>query len=78
MTSQEAARLYHLHPQRIGQLFVLADVNTVFGSLLEAREEVEIRSHGSLYEREIPMMGCGAGPMSVRPETNRDAAAWVV
>jgi phosphonoacetate hydrolase len=78
MTSQEAAGLYHLHPQRIGHLFVLADVDTVFGSLPQAREEVKIRSHGSLHEREIPIFGCGAGPLSIRPETNRHVAAWVV
>jgi phosphonoacetate hydrolase len=78
MTSQEAARLFHLHPQRIGHLFVLADVDTVFGSLPQAREEVRIRSHGSLHEREIPIIGYGAGPLSLRLETNRDVAAWVI
>jgi phosphonoacetate hydrolase len=78
MTSSEAARLYHLHPQRIGHLFVLADVDTVLGSLPSAREEVKIRSHGSIYEREIPIYGCGPGPLSIRPESNREVAAWVV
>lgn len=78
MTSTEAAVRYHLHPQRIGQVFVLADVDTVFGDLPRAREEVKIRSHGSLYECEIPIFGYGAGPLAVRPETNRDAAAWIL
>ena len=78
MSSPEAAVHFHLHPQRIGHLFVLADINTVFGSLPQAREEVKIRSHGSLHEREIPIFGYGAGPLSLRPETNQDAAAWVV
>lgn len=78
MTSPEAALRFHLHPRRIGQLFVLADIDTVFGNLPEAREEVKIRSHGSLHEREIPIFGYGPGPLALRPETNRDAAAWVV
>jgi phosphonoacetate hydrolase len=77
MTSEEAARLYHLHPERIGHLFILADVDTVFGGLPSAREEVKIRSHGSLYEREIPIFGLGRGPMAMKPESNRDVAAWV-
>ena len=75
---REAAELYNLHPGRIGHFLVLADCETVFGSLPTAREEVNIRSHGSLHEREIPIIGCGAGPMSARPESNRDVAAWVV
>ncbi|MHC1728141.1 MAG: alkaline phosphatase family protein [Syntrophobacteraceae bacterium] len=77
MRSDEAAKLYHLHPQRIGHFFVLADKDTVFGSLPSQREPVSIRSHGSLHEREIPIIGCGAGPMSRQPESNRDVAAWV-
>ncbi len=74
----EAARLYHLHPERIGNLFVLGDGNTVFGSLPTAREEVKIRSHGSLHERDVPICGCGAGPVSARPESNSEVAAWMV
>jgi len=78
MPSPEAARLFHLHPKRIGHLFVLADVDTVFGSLSSAREEVKIRSHGSIHEREIPIYAYGTGPLSTRPESNREVAAWVV
>jgi phosphonoacetate hydrolase len=76
--SPKAAEIYNLHPGRIGHIFVLADGDTVFGSLPAAREEVRIRSHGSLHERDVPIIGCGAGPMSARPESNRDVAAWVV
>jgi len=77
MISQEAAERYHLHPQRIGHLFVLADIDTVFGSLPQVREEVKIRSHGSRYEREIPIFCYGAGPQSICPETNGEVAAWI-
>ena len=77
MPSPDAAGRFRLHPQRIGHLFVLADRDTVFGSLPSAREEVMIRSHGSIHEREIPIYACGAGPLSVRPETNREVAAWI-
>ena len=73
----EAARQYHLYPRRIGDIFVLADADTVFGTLPTAREEVKIRSHGSLYEREIPIYGSGDGPMSVLPESNNNVASWI-
>lgn len=55
LTGAEAAGLYHLHPERIGHLFLLADRETVFGDLPQAREELHVRSHGSLHEREIPI-----------------------
>jgi len=77
LPSTEAARQYHLHPRRIGDLFVLADADTVFGALPNAREDVKIRSHGSLHEREIPIYGSGYGPMSVLPESNNNVASWV-
>ena len=64
LTNMDAARRYNLHPKRIGHLFVLADADTVFGALPTAREEVNIRSHGSLHEREIPIYAYGAGRIS--------------
>lgn len=77
MASTKAASEYHLHPERIGHLFVLADVETVFGSIPSAREEVTLRSHGSLHECDIPIIGCGRGPMSAMPQSNREVAAWI-
>ncbi|RJQ55656.1 MAG: hypothetical protein C4530_15630 [Desulfobacteraceae bacterium] len=77
LTSPDAARKYRLHPLRIGHIFVLADKDTVFGSLPTAREPVQVRSHGSLYEREIPIYARGAGPMAVRPRSNPEIASWV-
>lgn len=77
LTNMDAARRYNLHPKRIGHLFVLADADTVFGALPTAREEVNIRSHGSLHEREIPIYAYGAGPLSVLPKSNHEVAAWI-
>lgn len=77
MTSAEAARKYRLHPSRIGHIFVLADKESVFGALPTAREPVEVRSHGSLHEREIPIYARGAGPLAVRPRSNPEVSAWV-
>jgi phosphonoacetate hydrolase len=77
LTREAAARKYHLHPGRIGHLFLLADRETVFGDLPAPREELQVRSHGSLHEREIPIYGLGKGPLAVRPRSNSEVAAWI-
>ena len=55
--SDEAARQFRLHPERIGDIFVLADQDTVFGELTEMETRVDIRSHGSRHESEVPVIG---------------------
>ncbi len=77
LTREAAAREYRLHPGRIGHLFVLADRDTVFGTLGAPREELNVRSHGSLHERAIHIYACGAGPLAVRPRSNPEVAAWL-
>lgn len=54
-----AAGAYHLLASRIGDLFVLGDKKTVFGSLPTLRDSVAIRSHGSLHERQVPLLWYG-------------------
>jgi phosphonoacetate hydrolase len=77
LTAGEAAARYGLHPGRIGHLFLLADRETVFGDLPRPREEVRLRSHGSLHERRIPIYALGEGPLAVRPRSNPEVAAWL-
>lgn len=55
--SQEAAKKFRLHPERIGDIFLLADQHTVFGELETAEETVSIRSHGSRHESYVPIIG---------------------
>ena len=55
--SDEAAHQFRLHPDRIGDIFVLADRTTVFGELTETETVVGIRSHGSRHESEVPVIG---------------------
>jgi phosphonoacetate hydrolase len=55
---ETAAHLYSLVPDRIGDMVVIPDVNTVFGDL-ETEKVVlpdNYRSHGSLYELNIPLL----------------------
>jgi phosphonoacetate hydrolase len=52
----EAARKYRLNPHRIGDLWVTAVKDVVFGHSRAEREPLarDYRSHGSLHERDIP------------------------
>ncbi|TJZ99619.1 alkaline phosphatase family protein [Actinacidiphila oryziradicis] len=53
----EAAAKFLLDPTRMGDLAILADRRTVFGDLATETEELPpgYRSHGSAYEREVPL-----------------------
>jgi phosphonoacetate hydrolase len=54
----EAATRFGLMPERIGELVVIGDDDTVFGELTSPMEDLEsgYRSHGSLHESDIPLV----------------------
>jgi phosphonoacetate hydrolase len=54
-----AAREFHLHPDRIGDIFLLAKKDYAFGDLPRMREPIRIRSHGSRYEAKVPILAYG-------------------
>ncbi|MHB0878081.1 MAG: alkaline phosphatase family protein [Anaerolineae bacterium] len=56
---EEAATRFDLMPERIGDIFVLADLDTVFGRFPECEAEVNVRTHGSLHERAVPILAYG-------------------
>ena len=56
-SAEDAAGTFRLHPERIGDLFVLADKTTVFGELEVAVEPTTVRSHGSRHESYVPIIG---------------------
>lgn len=55
----DAARLFHLAADRIGDLFLLAPKDSAFGELQEPREPAKVRSHGSRYEAQVPLLAYG-------------------
>ena len=57
-TSAEAAELFHLPAECLGDLVVAADKTTVFGALEEEEQTLSknYRNHGSLYEVAIPLI----------------------
>jgi phosphonoacetate hydrolase len=78
----EAAARFRLMPERIGELMVLGDRDTVFGEMDTEREELEptYRSHGSLHERAVPLVvGNVSGPLPPVEEfrANVDLTWWL-
>jgi phosphonoacetate hydrolase len=58
----EAAARFRLHPDRIGDLLVLGDRDTVFGPLDRPIEDppATFRTHGSRHEADVPLVVYGA------------------
>jgi phosphonoacetate hydrolase len=54
-----AARVFHLHRDRIGDVFVLARRDSVFGELPVVRKAVKVRTHGSRHEASVPLVAYG-------------------
>jgi len=55
LSRSEAVELYNLHPDRIGDILVLGEEDVVFGRGRDVLFDVNLRSHGSLHEREVPI-----------------------
>ena len=81
LTNKEAVKQYHLRGDRIGDLFVLADANSVFGDLDTPDEILQdnYRTHGSEYELRVPLMLFNAG--NIPPASffvyNKDLIRWL-
>jgi phosphonoacetate hydrolase len=55
----ETAERFGLMKTRIGDIFVLADEDTVFGEFETMQVPVAVRSHGSRYESGVPILTYG-------------------
>jgi phosphonoacetate hydrolase len=54
---RKASRTYRLPPDRIGDVFLLGNKDAVFGPVGKGLvEDVDIRSHGSLHELDVPFI----------------------
>jgi phosphonoacetate hydrolase len=77
LTREEAARRFHLMPERIGEVVVLGDKETVFGEQETDLEPLPptLRTHGSLHETEVPVIiynASGTLPPADRLQYNFD------
>lgn len=77
----DAAARYHLMADRIGDLAVFGDRDTVFGDLDQETEALppEYRSHGSSSELDVPLFVYNAegAPSAEYFEHNFDVARWL-
>jgi hypothetical protein len=82
MSRAKAAQELRLMPDRIGDLVVLGDSDTVFGHLDSVESEVlppTYRNHGSAYELEIPLVihNARGAPSRDYFSHNLDLARWL-
>ena len=82
LTKAEAVKKYDLMPDRIGDLMVLGDIQTVFGHLENGSYEQlpdNYRSHGSAYEAQVPLFVFNAkqAPPASYFNWNYKLAAWL-
>jgi len=74
---EEAAREYHLMPDRIGDIMVLGATDVVFGDPTEVTFPEGLRSHGSLHEQRVPIIGCGDSFDGFEFLENKDLGRYV-
>lgn len=82
LTRAEAAAKFHLMPERIGDLVVVGDRDTVFGHLETKEMETlpaSYRSHGSPHELAVPLIvhNAAGAPEASYFRNNFDLARWL-
>lgn len=66
LPAKEAAKMYHLPEEEIGDYVAFAAKGCAFGEVEGHRLHTDkVRTHGSLYEREVPLIAIG----SAKPES---------
>ena len=79
MTAREAAAAFHLPEDEIGDYVLLAARGCAFGEVPGERLKTEeVRTHGSLYEREIPLLAIHPQAPSEAYEYSKDIAAFIM
>ena len=74
---EEAAQRFHLMSGRIGDIVVLGSPEVVFGDSGEVTLPQNLRSHGSLHEQQVPIIGYGGAFDGFSFLENRDLGRYV-
>ena len=74
----EAVHEYHLHPGRMGNIFVNAEKNFVFGDPTQIEMRPGLRSHASIHEREIPLIAYNSHLNPDDVEENRHLGQYAI
>ena len=75
---EEAVQEYRLHPGRMGNIFVNAEKNAVFGDPTQIEMRVGLRSHASIHEREIPLIAYNSDLTPDDVEENRHLGQYAI
>jgi len=77
LSREQAAQRFHLMPERIGDLMVLGGPEVVFGNPEEVTLPETLRSHGSLHEDRVPIIGYGGDFEGFEFRENKDLGRYV-
>jgi phosphonoacetate hydrolase len=77
LPKDEAACRFRLMPNRIGDIVALGAADVVFGNPEEVALPPTLRSHGSLYEERVPIIGWGGSFEGFEFRENRDVGRYV-
>ena len=81
LTRAVAAKEFRLLANRLGDLVVIGDRNTVFGNLETGMEMLpaDFRTHGSLHEMSVPVVlhNAPTAPRADYFRHNLDLARWM-
>jgi phosphonoacetate hydrolase len=78
LSRDEAAQQYRLPYDRIGDIVVTGEPDVVFGDPLEVEMPARLRSHASVHEREIPIIGYNGDFEGFSFRENRDVGRYVL
>ncbi len=74
---EDASLLFGLMPDRIGDIVALGAPDVVFGNPDEVAMPEKLRSHGSLHEQRVPIIGYGGDFEGFTFTENRDLGRYV-
>jgi phosphonoacetate hydrolase len=77
LTSEEAAARFRLHPDRIGDVIVTGERDVVFGDPSEVELPPRLRSHASMHECDVPILGYNGDFTGFEFQQNRDVGRYV-
>ncbi|MFQ5873214.1 MAG: alkaline phosphatase family protein [Dehalococcoidia bacterium] len=77
LTREEAAAKFKLHYGRLGDFMVNGEKDVVFGDPMEIDIPPGLRSHASIHERRVPLMGFNGDFDSFSFQENRDMGRYV-
>ena len=78
LSREEAAARFGLHRERIGDVVVTGSPDVVFGAPPEVSMPARLRTHGSVHETAVPILGYNGRFDGFAFEENRDVGRYIM